>query len=115
MTEINARSDSSYSYLMNTWQDSIKLAESELQTALSVLQFPEKDALTESWQQFETSLQAALIAHLDIGPIWMLNEQQMKNLADYLVANERFLECLDLAAVADRDAIRNRLLLPPQP
>jgi hypothetical protein len=25
------------------------------------------------------------------------------------------LECLDLAAVADRDAIRNRLLLPPQP
>ncbi len=57
----------------------------------------------------KTTLLKHLVLH------WALEAPLLERLADYLAASERMLECLDLAAVADRDAIRNRLLLPPQP
>jgi hypothetical protein len=51
--------------------------------------------------------------HRDIGHEWELSLEQAKRFADYLQASKLLLDCLQLASVADRTAIEERLLLPP--
>ena len=80
----------------------------------SVERLPTSDAPTENWERFENYVRAALRTHLDIGDFWLLDKAQIDRLTDYLEMSVRLLECLDLAAVPDREAIRNRILLPPE-
>ena len=44
---------------------------------------------------------------------WQLTREQMKVLGAYLSSTDLLLECLDLAAIEDRQAVLERLLLPP--
>jgi len=104
-----------YDELLEIWHQQSSCTSPELRTALTKLTFPAKEAPIDNWKRFETDLRTTLVAHLDIGHFWTLDTAQLRRLNDYLAASSRMLECLDLAAVADRDAIRNRLLLPPQP
>jgi hypothetical protein len=104
-----------YNELRTIWHQQTASASRELGAALAQLSLPTERSQLAMWQRFEGDLRAILIAHLDIGHNWMMDTQQLGLLIDYLDASILMLECLDLAAVADRDAIRNRLLLPPQP
>jgi len=45
---------------------------------------------------------------------WQLTEDQLKTFGAYLYSTELLLECLDLAAVEDRQAVLVRLLVPPE-
>ena len=52
--------------------------------------------------------------HRNIGAATELSYQQWKELDEYLAANQLLLECLNLAAVTNREASENLLLLPPE-
>lgn len=111
-----------YERIHSIWNEAVhnltKSVDSEkdlqLGVALRQLSLPGEVASANEWVQFTKHLRSHLIAHRDIGHTWSFDEKQILHLIDYLTVSQRFLECLDLAAVADRDAIRNRLLLPPQ-
>jgi hypothetical protein len=45
---------------------------------------------------------------------WQLSEDQLNALGAYLSSTELLLECLDLAAVEDRQAVLDCLLVPPE-
>ena len=44
---------------------------------------------------------------------WELTEEQLNVLGNYLSSTELLLDCLDLAAIEDRQAVLDRLLIPP--
>ena len=44
---------------------------------------------------------------------WKLTDKQINILSSYLSNTEFLLECLDLAAIEDRQAVLDRLLIPP--
>jgi len=104
-----------YTDLLRIWHLQTTNISPNLRTVMTNLTLPDKYATADNWKDFTEELRAALVTHLDIGHSWALDNEQLNRLADYLAASNRMLECLDLAAVADRDAIRNRLLLPSQP
>ncbi len=114
-TDIENRINTDYEELLTTWRRHITDASPELRAALIRLTLPTKDAPIEDWQRFAADLQLPLAIHQDVGHHWGLETAPLERLTEYLDISTRMLECLDLAAVADRDAIRNRLLLPPQP
>lgn len=62
---------------------------------------------------FHVNLCAVVNNHCDYDyePDWDREEARLLN--DYLVANRLLLECLDLAYVSNRQAIKDSLLLPP--
>lgn len=91
------------------------LASMELQEALRELHEPDTNASHEDWVAFTDALRTIVITHRNIGHDWQLSEEQRKKLDAYLTANRLLLECLDVAVVSDREAIKDRLLLPPKP
>jgi hypothetical protein len=99
--------------LATTWSTAVAIAPTDLRTALLDLTLAARADQTGNWKRFERDVRAVLQAHLDIGHDWSLNESQLDRLSIYLEASLRLQECLDLAAVPDREAIRNHLLLPP--
>lgn len=80
--------------------------------ALKALTVPPKSAPQSAWQNFNIQLRSLLQEHRDLGHEWHLNEKQINALAAYLQANRLLLECLEVAYVADRQGIKNSLLLP---
>ena len=113
-TNLYTRIDINYNELLDAWQHHTLSTPPKLRSVLIELNLPEANAPAKHWYDFITNLRNLLTTHHDIGYIWALDTAQLERLTDYLTASTRMLECLDLAAVADRDAIRNRLLLPPQ-
>ncbi len=98
--------------LTNDWHAAIAAAPEELRATLGTLVPPAADAPDEDWLRVERDLRVALQAHLDIGHDWAMGEPQFTLLSRYLESSTCLLECLDLAALPNRDALRNRLLLP---
>ena len=82
--------------------------------ALLALPMPAPNASGATWQGFAKQLREILIKHRDIGHEWNLSEADEEFLESYLTANLRLVECLELAAVTDREGIKSRLLLPPE-
>jgi hypothetical protein len=85
----------------------------QLYSALQTLTLPANNASKQTWRQFSEQLQQILVHHGYTGPNEQLDEAQNLLLDRYFQALTLLLECLDLATVADREGIRNRLLLPP--
>ncbi|MEI7645530.1 MAG: hypothetical protein WCJ55_14750 [Chloroflexales bacterium] len=44
----------------------------------------------------------------------MLTKKDLDTLGVYLTSTDLLLDCLDLAAIEDRQAVRDRLLVPPE-
>ncbi len=74
--------------------------------------FPNKNAPQEQWKNFANAWQQILQNQRDIAHDWQLTEGQAENLDDYLKANSLLLECLNIATVSDREAIKANLLAP---
>lgn len=83
-----------------------------LSQALRSLAVPDSQSKRE-WQIFSEKLRIILQRERNIGYEWDLTEQQVETLETYLRANLLMVECLKLAAVTDRKAIEDSVLLPP--
>jgi hypothetical protein len=75
---------------------------------------PEENASAKDWRVFAHRLQSIVIARRNIGREWNFTQDQFERLNTYFQANQLLVECLNLAYVADRVAIKNGLLLPPE-
>jgi hypothetical protein len=74
--------------------------------------FPSKTAPQIQWKFFSNKLQKILQTQRDIAHDWQLSTVQLETLTNYLAVNLFLLECLNLATVTDREAIKNNLLPP---
>ncbi len=99
-------------FFAETVTESAKL-DAQLHQALAALTVPAETASEADWQRFCQALQDLMQTHRDIGHEWHLSAEQIKRLNTYLQANLMLVECLNLAYVSDREAIENKLLLPP--
>ena len=95
-------------------QSSQRMGLSELAQALHGLRLPANEASNAAWRQFADELQALMIRYRNIGQAWNFTHSQCWRLRQYEGATIFLVECLQLAAVSDRKAIENRLLLPPE-
>jgi len=84
-----------------------------LSQALRSLAIPSTRSKQSEWEVFERELRPIMQRERNIGYEWNLTEQQMETLETYLRANLLMLECLKLAAVSNRKAIEDSVLLPP--
>lgn len=108
-----------YDHTFNFFRMSVQQASAwgfnDLASKLSdlMLSFPIKTARQEQWHLFANEFQCILQTQRNIAPAWQLTASQLKTLSDYITANSLFLECLNIATVSDRVAIKNNLLAPP--
>jgi len=84
-----------------------------LSQALHSLVIPDSQSKQSEWAVFGKKLRGIMQSELNIGYEWNLTKQQIKTLETYLQANLLMLEYLRLAAVSDRKAIEDSVLLPP--
>lgn len=84
-----------------------------LSQALRSLAVPDSQSNQREWEVFARELRVIMQRERNIGYEWNLTEQQIEILKTYLRANLFMLECLKLAAVTDRKAIEDSVLLPP--
>lgn len=92
-----------------------KLKLTKLHTALTRQTTPTANASQEEWTAFAEQLRQIMIEHSNIGHDWNLTLEQIQTLNNYLRANQLLLQCLEVAYVTNREAIKDRLLLPPAP
>ncbi len=85
----------------------------DLNKALRGLRVPKNNAPEAQWQDLAKELQAVMIRHRNIGYDWNLTDAQHERLDQYDTATILLAECLQLAAVSNRKAIEESLLLPP--
>ncbi|MEK7328359.1 MAG: hypothetical protein AAB217_24200 [Chloroflexota bacterium] len=85
----------------------------DLNKALRGLRVPKDSAPEAQWQYIAKELQAVMIRHRNIGYDWNLTNAQRERLDQYNTATILLAECLQLAAVSNRKAIEESLLLPP--
>ncbi|GAB4198112.1 MAG: hypothetical protein OHK0022_17020 [Roseiflexaceae bacterium] len=81
-----------------------------LRAALLELGTPEATAPGEEWQEWLLRLRALLTAQRRTGLRWPTDERPGAALGQYLDAAALLCECLDLATVADREAILEGIL-----
>jgi len=81
-----------------------------LSQALRSLAVPDSQS---EWEVFTEELRSIMQRERNIGHEWNLTKKQVETLETYLRANILMVDCLKLAAVSDRKAIENSVLLPP--
>jgi len=95
----------------------IKLIQKEnlhdLHQALIKLKVPNENDTQKAWEPFVRELRKIMQTQHNIGHEWDFTTEQFKCLEKYFEANLLLLECLNLAAVSDREGIKNSLLLLP--
>jgi len=84
-----------------------------LSQTLRSLTIPSSRNKQSEWAVFERELRGIMQRERNIGHEWDLTEEQIETLNTYLRANLLMLEYLKLAAVSDRKAIEDSVLLPP--
>jgi len=94
---------------MNAW--GLDVLVTQLNDLMS--SFPSKTAPQSQWQAFAGQFQQLLQREFNIAHQWELSHSQLTVLGDYLAANSLLLECLNIATVSNREAIKNNLLMPP--
>lgn len=104
-------------YLQVYWQRMLsriqKLGERAFVQALNALPLPSLGAEPYALRTFGKQVRQLAILCRDVGHEWELSETQWDLLARYLAANQVLLECLEVATLPDREAIKSQLLLPP--
>jgi hypothetical protein len=81
---------------------------------LSIHIIPMPGASAQEWQQYADALFAILYDQRALGHPWSLQPEDIDKLKDYFYANDLLVQCLKVATVSDRQAILNKLLLPPR-
>ncbi len=76
--------------------------------------FPSQTATQNQWQQFTGQFRQLLQHERNIAHQWELTLSQLSILSNYLAANSLLVECLKIATVSDREAIKENLLTPPR-
>jgi hypothetical protein len=104
-----------FSKCVSIFKDVVKfsrmLPSSRVYFALSGLKFPEAGSSSETWQDFITQIGKA--ESMCVKPDWQFTDKDLQVLEYYLKASGLLVTCLDVANVTDREAIEDRLLLPP--
>jgi predicted NACHT family NTPase len=95
-------------------QASRDVGQVEFAQALDNLRLPTREADDADWQAYAADLQAQLIRYRNIGHNWNFTDEQQQHIKQYEQGTVLLAQCLKLAAVSDRKAIENRLLLPPE-
>jgi hypothetical protein len=85
----------------------------EFAMALSALKAPTVKDEADRWRKFTIEFEDILYKYRGIICAWDFKEDQVAIFARYFYAAQLFIECLNLAAVSNRDTIVNRLFLPP--
>ena len=99
----------------------------KLAVELEMLKLPDKNVAREKWNAYSERLNVILETHRDKWDIYQkfpiendevaewekLSERQVNILRCYLEANNLLVQCLEVAYVPDRQAILDRILLPP--
>lgn len=80
---------------------------------LTTAHIPLPEAKRQDWKKYADFLFTSLLKQRDLGSEWNLNSKTNTKLNDYFYANELLVQCLKVAAVSDRQAVLNSLLLPP--
>ena len=75
---------------------------------------PGPTATQQAWQEYADTLFAILRDERDLGREWGFSREDVDRLNDYFYANELLIQCLNVAAVSDREGILQGLLLPPK-
>lgn len=83
----------------------------ELYRQVESLIAPTSSSDQAAWKKFASALANLLTDASGIGYQFHIGQQRKLN--EYFAANELLLQCLDLATVSDRAAIKAGLLLPP--
>lgn len=74
---------------------------------------PHPNVRARDWWQYAAVLSTILDHERNLGDEWTLSGEEIKTLNDYLYANELLVQCLKVAAISDRQAVLQKLLLPP--
>jgi hypothetical protein len=69
--------------------------------------------LRDTSAQHEKNQRRIIATHIDSVIGWELSDEQTRRAVNYLTATRLLQECLHLAAVSDRQAVEDTLLLPP--
>lgn len=104
----------SFEEIKNMFQFAYDRSPQDLQQALSVISFPDNNDSAEEWSLFTNNLRDILIHQRDIGHDWSFDDQTISQLNTYFSTYVCMLDCLDLAAVSDREAIRAGMLPKPE-
>ncbi|MEZ4712740.1 MAG: NACHT domain-containing protein [Caldilineaceae bacterium] len=86
--------------------------EMSIVTELTSHRLPSTDADFQDWQRYAAQL-LNMLRKRDLAYEWIFSVEQIEKLNNYLAANERLVQCLNVAVVSDRQGILNRLLAPP--
>jgi hypothetical protein len=114
------RAESEYQRFINKWIEGIsadgeELGLTELTDELARLPVLQEQADEDAWRKWEAQLQDITIRYRNIGYDWNFTDEQRERLDQYEKATVLLAECVQLAAVSNRDEIINSLLLPPAP
>jgi hypothetical protein len=90
-----------------------KASQVEVANALNGLRLPAEGSNDTEWQAYVDKLQALLTRYRNMGHEWNFTDEQWLRIDQYEQGTVLLAECLRLAAVSDRKAIENRLLLSP--
>lgn len=101
------------SWLTEAAERSAALGLHEMQKLLAELVVPGEGAPKSAWLTLAEDLRTVTVAHRDIGPEEMLDEERAGQLERYLQANRLLLDCLQVAYVSDREGLADRLLFVP--
>lgn len=85
-----------------------------LDDALAQLTVPAFGADDAAWSAFDQTVRQIKTTHLDSIVGTALSDEQSERLDRYFYANTLLVECLDLAYVDDRDALKAQVQLPPE-
>ncbi len=84
-----------------------------LMQALEAQPIPLPTAGTQDWQHYADLLLVMLRDQRGLGQEWNFSAHDEEKLNYYFYFNELLVQCLKVAAVTDRQAVLNSLLLPP--
>jgi len=86
----------------------------ELHDTLASLSVPSEDAPKEEWENFADVLSDIMLKYRPIKDYYKFTPEQAKNLEQYLYATKLAVDCLEVAYISNREAIEERLLVPPK-
>ena len=79
---------------------------------VSLILIPSEEASREEWKKFADALSDIMRTHFTIED-YEFTEKEAEHVEQYLYATKLLIDCLEVAYVSDRNAIEERLLVPP--
>lgn len=73
---------------------------------------PSSTTMLQYWQHYADSL-FVILQQGDLRHEWKISTEQIEELNHYFVANKLLVQCLNLSAITDRQAILQRIFKPP--